>query len=601
MARHTYDYGMIGNCAFLALIGKDTNIAWMCLPRFDSSFVFGSLIGGEKGGEFSIRPTTENYRSDQSYMTNTNILCTEITVGDSAYRVTDFAPRFRQHDRYYRPMMVIRKIEPLRGFPRVKAICNPVYEYGAKKLTAQRGSSHIRYDGMPETLRLSTNIPLNYILDEKEFIISETFYMVLTSGVPLEGAIQETTDIFLERTRIYWQRWIKSTSIGFNYQREVIRSALALKICQYEDTGALIASPTTSLPEAPGSGRNWDYRYCWMRDTYYILNAFNNIGHFEEMEKYFSFITNIPVPDKQRIQPLYGITGESELTEIIHDLPGYRGNQPVRVGNDAFTHIQNDVYGQIMLAVLPLFVDNRFRSHPAAYTETVIQVLLEKIEMTIDEADAGIWEFRNMAHKHAYTNLFQWAGCHAVIQMARDLGDKQLERKAVKLAKKAADYIEQCYLPERKAYAQGIGNTHMDASTLQLIIMGYIPPESDLARSHLKALEKDLKAGKGLFYRYRVSDDFGKPETTFLMCGFWYTEALACVGRVDDAMAAFEEITSHANHLGLLSEDIDASDGSMWGNFPQAYSHVGLVNAAARINNRLNKPGFLGNLDKLER
>lgn len=594
MEKHTYDFGLIGNCSFLALIGKDTNFEWMCLPRFDSSFVFGSLIGGaKKGGEFSVKPCNKDYKSVQKYVKNTNILCTTISESGHQYSVTDFAPRFMQLDRYYRPKMVIRKIEPLKGNPRVKVMCKPKSNYGKKDLKVETGSSHIRYSGLEENLRLTTNIPLSYIAEEKEFVLRETCYMILTYGVPLEGPIEETAESFLNRTIGYWQQWVKSTSIGNLYQSEVIRSALTLKICQYEDTGAIIASPTTSLPESPGSTRNWDYRYCWMRDTYYTLHAFNSVGHFEEMEKYFSFISNLPHPNGTRIQPLFGITGESKLTEIEHDLPGYLGNLPVRSGNDAYTHIQNDVYGQILMAVLPLYVDNRFGDHLDAQSLDLVDTLLEKIEATIDETDAGIWEFRNRSQRHAYSNLFQWAGCKAAALMAKKLDNVALEKKAELLAQKAQNHIESTYIEKQKAYGAAQEYGYMDASTLQLIILGYIPHNSDLAKNHLKALEKELKVNDGLFYRYRVDDDFGESHSTFLICGFWYAEALACVGRVDDARKAFEELITYSNSLGLLSEDVDPKDGSMWGNFPQAYSHVGLINAAARINNRLDTPGFL--------
>lgn len=596
MARHTYDYGLIGNCAFMALIGRDTNVEWMCLPRFDSSFVFGRLIAGDRGGEFSIKPVDDQYECSQNYTPNTNILVTEITQGENIYRVTDFAPRFSQYGRYFRPKMLIRKVEPLRGFPRVRAVCRPVGNYGGKQLPYERGSSHIRYTGLEETLRLTTNIPLEYVINGTEFVIRETCYMVLTFGVPLEGALESTTDRFLHQTQGYWQHWVKSTSIGDNYQAEVIRSALALKICQYEDTGAIIASPTTSLPESPGTGRNWDYRYSWMRDAYYTLTSFNNIGHFEEMEKYFSYLTNIPMPEETRIQPLYGLGGESKLTERELDLPGYMGNRPVRVGNDAYTHIQNDVYGQILLAITPLYVDHRFHGHPGANTDRILKSILDKIEFTIDEPDAGIWEFRNSAYLHTYTNLFQWAGSHAAVRIAHKLGNRTLESKARSLVKRAAEHIEAAYIPERKAYGRAIDSPPMDASTLQLIIMGYLPHDSDLARHHLQEVERDLKAGDGLFYRYKEMDDFGKPETTFLICGFWYAEALACVGRIDDAMKAFEELVGYSNHLDLLSEDLSEIDGSMWGNFPQAYSHVGLINAAARINERRDSPGYLSDI-----
>ncbi|ADR22452.1 glucoamylase [Marivirga tractuosa] len=591
--RHTYDLGMIGNCAYLALIGKDTDIKWMCMPRFDSSFIFGSLIGGEKGGEFSIKPTSENYKVTQAYIPNTNVLETIVETDEFAYKITDCAPRFRQFDRYYRPQMLIRKIEPLRGLPQLRVVCNPVGDYGQKKLTRERGSSHIRYFGLPETLRLTTNIPINMVMDSSPFVLTKTRYMVMTYGAPLEAELQETAENFISKTIFYWQNWVKSTSIGQHYQEEVIRSSLALKIHQYEDTGGIIASPTMSLPESPGSTRNWDYRYCWMRDTYYTLTAFNNIGHFEEMENYFLYLTNIPMRGKERVQPLYNLVGEGTIIEKELDLPGYMGNQPVRLGNDAYTHIQNDVYGQILLAILPLYTDKRFANMEKSQSSYLLQTILDKIEFTMDEADAGLWEFRNLKQKHAYTHLFQWAGSHAAMKIAREIGEIELGRKAEKLLKQAAAHLEKCYAPNRKAYAQAEGVDRMDASTLQLIMMNYIPHDSQKAKDHLKALEEDLRVGKGLFYRYKHADDFGEPETTFLICAFWYVEALACVGRTEEAMEAFEELVGYSNHVGLLSEDVKSSDGSMWGNFPQAYSHVGLVNAAYRINNKLDKPDFL--------
>jgi GH15 family glucan-1,4-alpha-glucosidase len=591
--RHTYDFGLIGNCAYLALVGLDTNISWMCMPRFDSSFIFGSLIGGEKGGEFSVKPNQESFKSEQRYIQNTNVLETIITTDEYSYKVTDCAPRFRQFDRYYRPQMLIRKIEPLSGTPQLKVVCDPVGDYGEKRLRRERGSSHIRYFGLPETLRVTTDIPINMVMDSTCFVLTKPRYLIMTYGAPLEAELQETAESFIRKTTYYWQNWVKSTSIGMHYQQQVIRSALALKIHQYEDTGGIIASPTMSLPESPGSTRNWDYRYCWMRDTYYTLTAFNNIGHFEEMEKYFLYLTNLPMSGKERIQPLYDIVGQNQIVETELDLPGYLGNKPVRLGNDAYTHIQNDVYGQILLAILPLYTDKRFAKMERSESVPLLSTILEKIEFTIDEADAGLWEFRNLKQKHAYTHLFQWAGSHAACKIAKEIGADDLGKRAEKLRKKAKQHLDNCYLKDRKAYAQAEGVDRMDASTLQLIMMNYIPHDSQKAKDHLKALEEDLKVGKGLFYRYKHADDFGEPETTFLICAFWYVEALACVNRTDDAMEAFEEVISYANHVGLLSEDVKSSDGSMWGNFPQAYSHVGLVNAAYRINNKLDKPDFL--------
>eukprot|EP01037_Dinobryon_pediforme_P000851 gene851-855_t len=572
MERHTYDTGIIGNCAFLAHINKNTNVDWLCWPRFDSTFIFGGLLDGRKGGSFSILPL-EEYTSHQYYLENTNVLITEITTkAGASYKITDFAPRYFEHQRYYKPLMLIRKIEPLEGSPRIVVKCEPVSDYGNVKLHVNRGSNHIQFLGGEENIRLTTNIPVSYVFDEQPFVLNDCRYLVLTYGEPLEAPLTSTAERFLRETTQYWRTWIKHSSIATYYQPFVIRSALALKIHQYEDTGAIIAASTTSLPESPGSGRNWDYRYCWLRDTFYVINALNHIGHFEEMEKYFGYVTDISFNEDTRYQPLYGITGKKELTEmILNDLEGYMGNQPVRIGNQAYEHIQNDIYGQVLISMLPLYTDHRFIFTERKDSVHWIEFLLSKIDKTIDEKDAGIWEFRNMANIHCYSNLFQWAGAAAAEKMARTVNNQPLIDKAIALKNRAAEHIESCYDPVRKVYTNSAGSSNLDASTLQLIMMNYLDPASDRAKDHLAALEKELRTPNGLFYRYLYKDDFGKPKTTFLICAFWYVEALASVGR----------------------EDVDENDGSQWGNFPQAYSHVGLMNAAYRIAMKLDRPIFL--------
>jgi GH15 family glucan-1,4-alpha-glucosidase len=591
--RHTYQTGIIGNCAYIAHVNKNTNIDWLCWPRFDSSFVFGGLLDEDKGGEFSIRPHGE-FTSRQYYLENTNIMVTEVSSPEGKYRITDLAPRFYQNERYFKPLMLVRKIEPLEGNPRVLVKCKPVCNYGAVKQKGHRGSNHILFTGCAENMQLSTNISLSYIEDERYFALNEPKYLILTYGHELNAPIASTAERFLTETIRYWRRWIKHSKIAGFYQHLVIRSALVLKIHQFEDTGAIIAASTTSLPESPGSKRNWDYRYCWMRDTYYVITALNHIGHFEEMEKYFGYITDISFRDDQRYQPLFGIAGERVLTErILEHIHGYQGNQPVRIGNQAYEHIQNDIYGQVLVSMLPLYTDHRFIFRERQDSAQWLDYLLGKIERTIDEQDAGLWEFRNIAHIHCYTNLFQWAGANAALKMAKTIGNSIYEERASILIDKAAQHIEDCYDPARKVYTHAAGSPHLDASTLQLILMNYLDPASERARDHLAALEKELKAENGLFYRYLHTDDFGKPKTTFLICAFWYIEALACVGRLDDAIREFESIIQYANHLLLFSEDVDEKNGSQWGNFPQAYSHVGLMNAAHRIAIKLDRPIFL--------
>ncbi len=592
--RHQYELGIIGNCAYLSLINKDAAVQWLCWPKFDSSFIFGSLLDAGGSGEFSILPAESDYATSQYYIENTNVLCTEFeTGGGEKYKVTDFAPRFEQNYRYYRPLMLIRKIEPMSDMPVIRIKCEPVGNYGKLKPTTAMGSNHIMYLGFEQQVRLTTNVSLNYIMEHESFVLNEPKYLVLTYGIPLETSLEYTAEDFLKKTIKYWHDWVTTTSIGTFYQQQIIRSALVLKIHQYEDTGAIIAAATTSLPEFPQSTRNWDYRYCWMRDTYYTLTAFNNIGHFEEMKKYFNYIENVTRHENDRFQPLYRVDTKKEIKEIILDyLPGYLDNQPVRVGNDAYTHIQNDVYGQVLVSLLPFYTDKRFISRDRVYSLRLVEHALQKIKDTMDEKDAGLWEFRNTAQVHCYTLLFHWAGSSAAYKIASAFKDRVLMEKAMKLRDVAAKKIHSCKIPGTDAYAQAIGSKHLDASCLHLITMRYLGPNSEEAHQHLKEIEKTLKAEGGLFYRYKHADDFGKPETTFLICAYWYVEALACVGRIDEAVEYFENLSKYSNYLGLLSEDVDAQTGSQWGNFPQAYSHVGQVNAAYRIAKKLDYPNF---------
>ena len=377
---------------------------------------------------------------------------------------------------------------------------------------------------------MTTDVPLNYILRDQSFVLDQHRYVILTYGEPLEAPLEETAEDFIIKQRAIGN-WVKSCYIPHIYQEEIIRSALILKLHQYEDTGGIIASGTTSLPEFHDSSRNWDYRYCWFRDAYYTLRAFNQIGHFEELEKYFDFIHNIIHNSTDSLQPLYSITGEKSLIEIELDhLAGYKNNKPVRIGNKAYEQIQNDVYGQVMVGLLPLYVDKRLTFAKKSSYRKIVPWLLSNIERTRNIEDAGLWEFRNSKQVHTYTLLFHWAGAKAAYKIAHAFQDEVLMKKAQSLAAEAATLIEKCYDPAQKVYSQAMNSTNLDASTLMLITMNYLDHDSQKAKDHIMAMEKELLTDKGLFYRYKHYDDFGAPESTFLVCAFWYVDALACVG-----------------------------------------------------------------------
>jgi glucoamylase len=487
--------------------------------------------------------------------------------------------------------MLVRKIEVLAGKPVIRVRCNPTIDYGSRPADKVIASNHLLFPGYSMQLRLTTDISLSHIVNEQPFVLFQTRYLVLTYGEPLEAPLMSTADEFIDKTFRHWQTWIKGTYVPDIYQDVVIRSALVLKLHQFEDTGGIIASGTTSLPEHNNSPRTWDYRYCWFRDSYYTLKAFNELGHFDELERYFQYIEDVLMRDKDRMQPLYSITCEKELVEYHLNLEGYLGNQPVRIGNDAYRQTQNDVYGQVLVGLLPLFVDRRLNFPGKASYKALADRLLFWIEKTMDEPDAGLWEFRNVKQVHTYTLLFHWAGAKAAARIGKFMRDPALVEKAERIALNASARIEKCFDPSKGVYTQALGAEYLYASTLKLITMNYLDPASPRAKEHLKALETLLKTDQGLFYRYVHQDDFGKPQATFLICAFWYVDALACVGRVDDARATLETILSFANSLKIFSEDVGL-DGSQWGNYPQTYSHVGLINAVFRIAKKLDVPNF---------
>ncbi len=457
--------GVVGNCSYMAYIDTHAAVKWMCMPRFDSSFLFGSLLDAKKGGEFSIIPAGP-YTSHQYYIPNTNVLATEFESESGRFRVIDCAPRFYQYERYFKPLMLVRKIELLSGGPVITVKCRPVGDYGEMQAETVVSSNHMRYRHFDMPVRLTTDVSLSYIQEEQAFVLNKNKYLVFTYGDPLEAPLKATAEDFINKTVRYWQSWIKSTYVPDMYQHEIIRSALVLKLHQYEDTGGIIASGTTSLPEHNGSPRTWDYRYCWFRDSYYTLKAFNEMGHFDELEGYFNYIQNILMRESDRMQPLYSITGSKNLEEIHLPLEGYLGNQPVRIGNSAYFQIQNDVYGQVLVGLLPLFVDQRLSFTEKNYYKPIVDRLLNWIEKTFFEPDAGLWEFRNVKQVHTYTLLFHWAGSKAAAKIGVIMNDMELVSRALKLEKIAMDNIEKAYDPVRKVYTQALGAEHLDASTL---------------------------------------------------------------------------------------------------------------------------------------
>jgi GH15 family glucan-1,4-alpha-glucosidase len=583
----SHGLAIIGNCSYSALL-REGSVEWMCWPRPDSSFIVGPLLDREQGGAFSIDGVGAS-EVEQAYIENTNVLRTVFRSETGVFELIDFAPRFHLYDRFFKPSMLVRILRPLSGEPRARVRCRPTYEYGLDEIGRWRASNHIAFTGFPVPVRLTTNVPLTYVEDERPFLLEHDRHLVLTWGEPLEAGLEETAERFLERTLDYWRRWVKGTRVPRDYQREVVRSALALKLHQYEDTGALLAATTTSLPEHPGSGRTWDYRFCWLRDAYFTLNALERLGHSEEMERFLEYLRNLCEERDGVLQPAYRINGDSDAEErILEHLSGYEGDGPVRIGNQAFEHVQNDVYGEMVLAVSRLFLDARFVGEVPRHTAVeMIGGLLDQMDARLEEPDAGLWEFRGKTRLHSFSVLMHWAGSRRAAEVFDALDAPELAERARAIEERARGVLEtQCWNDDVGALTQVAGEPQVDASMLLAVHLGYFGDDLERASRHVDAIRDALVVDGGLLRRYAVQDDFGHMEAAFTVCTFWLVEALALIGRTDEARELFHRLLELDNGLGLYSEDILPDTLAQSGNFPQTYSHVGLINAAFRLSRR---------------
>lgn len=571
--------GLIGNCQFSALVERGGEVAWCCLPRFDSEPVFSSLLDGEGGGRFLVGPA-EPTPGRQRYLPNTNVLETRFDTSEGSLRLLDFAPRFVEHGRLLRPTQLYRIVEPLEGAPRIRVRCAPRLGWSRDVPAQVQGSHHVAFGGFASPLRLTTDIPLSY-LGGQPFALTERRHLVLAWGAPIEEPLRPLCDRFLEETCRYWQGWVKHCEIPPHYQAEVIRSALALKLHCFEDTGAIVAAMTTSIPEAPGSGRTWDYRYCWLRDAYYALGAFRLLGHFEEREHFVNYLLNVAAntPDLA-LAPLYRIDATADLDErVLSDWPGFEGQGPLRVGNAAARHVQNDVFGEMVLALAPVYLDERFSAERSPATLALLQRLARRGLEVAGTPDAGIWEYRTAWQPQTFSSLMSWAGADRMARVAARHAPA-LEAEFGRAATRIRDEIlARAWSPGLGAFAGAYGGEDLDASLLQMATLRFLPAGSAQVRATVDAIRQGLSQD-GWLQRYRLDDGFGRPTVAFLICSFWLVEALAALGRPGEARAAMDHCLQALSPLGLLSEDYEPSTGRLWGNFPQAYSHVGLIHAA---------------------
>src|SRR5579864_5499492 len=532
------DLAIIGNGTISALVDQAAGIVWACVPRFDGDPLFCTLLrhppNEDDSGVFAI-DLIGAVRHEQEYLTNTPILVTRAYAGDgSAIEIVDFMPRFQ------------------------------VGDLG---------------------VRLTTNVPITAVLEENFFFLDDDASFVLGTDETLHGAVSEVGRHLFEETAGYWREWVRSLGIPFEWQDAVIRSAITLALNAFEDTGAVVAAMTTSIPQAPNTGRNWDYRYCWLRDGYFVVDALNRLGVTRTMEQYLGYILNVVASASEAgLQPVYGITGRTELDErVVDSLPGYRGMGPVRVGNEACHQIQHDVYGSAILAATHVFFDRRLDRTGDEALFRRLESLGERAAVLFDQPDAGIWELRTRSHVHTFSSVMCWAGCDRLARIGARIG---LADRAAYWRERANEIhqaiCDRAWNPTLNSFVATTDGATLDASLLRLNDLHFLAADDPRFVGTVEAIGRNLRHGD-FIYRYAGPDDFGVPQTAFLVCTFWYISALAAIGRRDEARALFEKVLACRNRHGLLAEDIHPDTREQWGNFVQTYSMVGLIACALKL------------------
>lgn len=583
------ELALIGNGTVGILVDPSSEMVWGCFPRFDGDAVFCSLLRDHQPGDgfgFFAVELEGVVRQEQEYVVNTPVVVTRLFDSrGGCVEITDFAPRFSQFGRIFAPMMVVRQIRRISGAPRVRILLRPARDYGTSRASATTGSNHLRFLGGEPVLRMTTDVSITALLEELPLFVDGSLTLLLGPDETITGNVGEIGERFLAETVRYWREWVRNLAIPFEWQDAVIRAAITLQLNVFEDTGAIVAAVTTSIPEAPDSGRNWDYRHCWLRDGYFVVDALNRLGATGTMERYLGYIANVVAGARDgRLHPVYSLSGRSVTEEhVVASLPGYRGMGPVRVGNQAHLQVQHDVYGSAILAATHVFFDRRLVHAGGEPLFRQLEPLGLQAAALFDQPDAGIWELRGTLRVHTYSSVMCWAACDRLAGIARRLGLEDRTRFWSEHAARIHGFIcERAWNGTMNSFVATMGGTELDASLLCLNDLGFLRADDPRFIGTVRAVQQYLGRGDCVV-RYTEPDDFGAPENAFLVCTLWFVNALAAIGERDEARALFEKVLSRRNRHGLLAEDIDPATGELWGNFVQTYSMVGLIVAAMRL------------------
>ena len=597
----TLNFGIIGNCKSAALINEDSSIDWCCLPQFDSPSVFGKVIDENIGGHFKIECDT-SYHITQTYIKNTAILCTRFENDNNAFEVLDFMPRFQKDNgSYHAPPELSRILRHVKGKPSCRIIYNPKLEYAlgeTKSYIKKNFIISIVDDVNYDTLFLYSNLDYEAILAGTEMSITGEHFMTISYNEKLNTPSLENSLLTFEKTKVYWLNWCHKTPSFKNYNDQILRSAMTLKLLTFEKTGAVLAAATTSLPETIGEVRNWDYRFCWIRDASMVIKVIAKLGHVQIVKNFIRYIIDL-IPDKnEKLQIMYGISGEKILTEKTLDhLDGFKGSKPVRVGNAAYVQKQNDIYG-ILMDVIHYQME-QFSDKKDEYEElwSIVKSIVWVVKNNWKLADKGIWEFRHEDGHFTFSKLLCWVAVDRAIKISTLVhADKSVEKWETLRDEIYDDIMEHAWSETKQAFTQSYHSEHLDASVLLMEYYGFIDAKNPKFVKTVKAIESELMH-EGLLYRYKNEDDFGLPSSSFTVCTFWFINSLFKIGEEEKSKKLFDELLSYSNHLGLFSEDIDFSSKQLLGNFPQAYSHLALIDNALNFNettpaSKMSKPSL---------
>ena len=586
--RDNLNYGIIGNCQSSALIYKDSSIDWCCLPRFDSPSIFGKIIDNKIGGFFKIEPIG-NYNVKQEYFKTTSILKTSFNNGFDKFEVIDYMPRYQlKKNNYYSPPEISRIVRLVNGNPQIKIIYDPKLDYSlgeSKSYVKDDFIVTVSENDNYETLYLYSNLNLNKILDSDKIELNSDLFFKISYYEKL--LIPKLDDVLLElkKTSNYWINWINKTPSFKEFNNEILRSALTLKLLTYEKTGAVLAAVTTSLPETIGEERNWDYRFCWIRDASMVIKVITKLGHKNIVKNFIKFILDI-IPDKnEKLQIMYGINGEKILTEkTLKHFSGYLDSSPVRIGNAAYSQKQNDIYGILMDAIH--YQIEKFPTENNDYEElwSIVKSIVWIVKNNWKLPDKGIWEFRNEDKHFTFSKLLSWVAIDRAIKISVLINkSSNLEKWKLIRTEIYNDILNHGWNSKLGAFTQSYGSDDLDASLLLMESYNFINANDSMYIKTVKAIEKNLM-NDGLLFRYKNKDDFGIPSSSFTVCSFWYINSLYKIGEKEKSKDYFKKILKYSNHLGLYSEDLDFKSKRLLGNFPQAYSHLALIDCALNFN-----------------